>query len=160
MLKWCAAISLFLALCARCGSSYESVSRVLRDCPTAAETWASLGFQVEGSDWRSNLDDCTSRGLWGEDGMMFGISVWLIWKARNDAMFAGANPTLSQVARRARWWTDSAIGSFERDANCLGETERVWSSVGWEPGPEDAITVTTDGSFLPDRNLATVGGIL
>ncbi|CAN1127554.1 Putative ribonuclease H protein At1g65750 [Linum perenne] len=93
--------------------------------------------------------------------MMFGISMWLIWKARNATLFAGTVSTPPQIARRVRWWTVNAMAAFERDANCLGLVpSRSWSPVSWDPGPQDTITINTDGSYLPERNLAAAGGII
>ncbi|CAN1810904.1 Putative ribonuclease H protein At1g65750 [Linum perenne] len=149
------------AVCPRCGSEIESVGHVLRDCRFAAETWTSLGFRTDDRGWDEAMSNWIIGGIQGEAGLLFGTAAWLIWKARNEAIFANKLVSPSRLASRIRSWVTFAAEAFNRDARCLGlKKPKEWKSIAWDPGPEDAITVNTDGSFNPSRNKATAGGII
>ncbi|CAN1841222.1 Putative ribonuclease H protein At1g65750, partial [Linum perenne] len=72
---------------------------------------------------------------------------------------SAANSTWT--ANWIRNWARDASAAFDRDTRCLSKaTERIWKSVAWEPGPSEAITINTDGSFRSDRGRASAGGII
>ncbi|CAN1816372.1 Putative ribonuclease H protein At1g65750 [Linum perenne] len=65
------------------------------------------------------------------------------------------------LALRIQRWVTSADEAFSRDARCLNRKRpKLWEAIAWDPGPEDAVTVNTDGSFNPTSNKATTGGII
>ncbi|CAN1841221.1 Putative ribonuclease H protein At1g65750 [Linum perenne] len=93
--------------------------------------------------------------------MLFGVAAWLIWKARNESVFSNTTRNPLQTANWIRNWARDASAAFDRDTRCLSKaTERIWKSVAWEPGPSEAITINTDGSFRSDRGRASAGGII
>ncbi|CAN1816373.1 Putative ribonuclease H protein At1g65750 [Linum perenne] len=150
-----------VSACPRCGSESESVGHVLRDCQFAAETCSNLGFQIDGRGWDDAVSSWIIGGLQGVKGMLFGVTAGLIWKARNELIFANKLATPSQLALRIQRWVTSADEAFSRDARCLNRKRpKLWEAIAWDPGPEDAVTVNTDGSFNPTSNKATTGGII
>ncbi|CAN1187052.1 Putative ribonuclease H protein At1g65750 [Linum perenne] len=89
--------------CSRYNSPNESVSHALRDCPIATEIWRRLGFPVDHpAQWIRN-------GLGKENILLFGITAWFMWKARNDSIFLEVNPRPLQLAIQIHRWTEVAI---------------------------------------------------
>ncbi|CAN1179373.1 Putative ribonuclease H protein At1g65750 [Linum perenne] len=126
------------SVCPRCGAQDETVCHVLRDCPIAVGVWREL-----------------------DRGTLFGVSIWMIWKSRNESIFTNSNLTPPQIAQRSLRWNDAVREAFEHDARCFGDRGlRRWEFVVWEPGPMDEITINTDGSYSPALNRATAGGII
>ncbi|CAN1129588.1 Putative ribonuclease H protein At1g65750 [Linum perenne] len=149
------------ASCLRCGSREETVCHVLRDCPVAEGVWRELGFNITEPNWRGSIADWFSAALWGERGELFGISAWMIWKCRNEAIFQNSYVTPAQIAQRALRWSDTVKAAFDRDARCFGDRGlRRWEFVSWEPGPLEGVTINTDGSYSPSLNRASAGGII
>ncbi|CAN1148505.1 Putative ribonuclease H protein At1g65750, partial [Linum perenne] len=148
-------------ICPRCNSEAESVAHVLRDCQFAADTWASLGFRTDARAWLGTTSNWLIEGIQGEAGLLFGVSAWLIWKARNESLFANHLVTAPQLALRIQHWVGFAAEAFNRDVRCLSVQKRKeWQSIAWDPGPTDAVTINTDGSFNPASKKAAAGGII
>ncbi|CAN1848292.1 Putative ribonuclease H protein At1g65750 [Linum perenne] len=90
------------AACSRCEAATKSVTHVLRDCHVAKETWSLLGFPQNSSFWQGSPRTWISCGLRSESSLLFGVTVWLIWKARNEGLFANTWSTPPQLASRIR----------------------------------------------------------
>ncbi|CAN1195125.1 Putative ribonuclease H protein At1g65750 [Linum perenne] len=101
------------------------------------------------------------KGINSNNGLLFGVTVWMIWKSRDEFIFSNSNATASQIGHRSVRWTSAVTDAFHRDARCFGDPRvKRWESIAWEPGPEEWITINTDGSFLPSRRKASAGGII
>ncbi|CAN1195124.1 Putative ribonuclease H protein At1g65750 [Linum perenne] len=149
------------AACSRCGDHLESVSHALRDCSSAASVWDQVGFDVRNSSWGGPFAEWMLKGINSNNGLLFGVTVWMIWKSRDEFIFSNSNATASQIGHRSVRWTSAVTDAFHRDARCFGDPRvKRWESIAWEPGPEEWITINTDGSFLPSRRKASAGGII
>ncbi|CAN1787383.1 Putative ribonuclease H protein At1g65750 [Linum perenne] len=74
--------------CSKCGNSEESVTHILRDCPTVASVWDELGYSRQ-DQIRANLpllDWCVVL-LKNQDSLKLGITCWYLWKSRNEWTF-------------------------------------------------------------------------
>ncbi|CAN1301574.1 Putative ribonuclease H protein At1g65750 [Linum perenne] len=100
------------------------------------------------------------KGLDSDSSLLFGIAAWLLWKARNDSVFTATSPTPIQIASRIKSWTRTMSEAQEKEnVYCGPSRPRRWSQVAWEPGPDDWVTINTDGSVL-NQNRAAAGGII
>nr|KYP57461.1 Putative ribonuclease H protein At1g65750 family [Cajanus cajan] len=82
-------------LCAICHTTAEGDIHILRDCPLVYPIWCSLlkeynrslggGFFTSNFTEWINSHTTSSSILWNS---IFGITIWSIWKARNEVIFA------------------------------------------------------------------------
>ncbi|CAN1788134.1 Putative ribonuclease H protein At1g65750 [Linum perenne] len=105
------------ASCGLCHCQEESTIHILRECTVAVEVWKQLkDFNLEGVDWRLDLRTWISSYLNSKHGVLFGMTCWKLWKARNSRIFSGItfNTDGSVEATRRR----AAAGGLLR--NTLG----------------------------------------
>ncbi|CAN1833322.1 Putative ribonuclease H protein At1g65750 [Linum perenne] len=147
--------------CELCHLSPESIVHVLRDCNFAREVWRLVGgFDLSTAGWGGSAADWLKHGLTSEHSTRFGIVCWLLWKARNERIFAGSNELAPVVARRTHNWVvmvNEASGRCSRHLPSV-HTRRL-ANVAWTPGPPEWITLNTDGSFDARRGRAAAGGL-
>ncbi|CAN1809758.1 Putative ribonuclease H protein At1g65750 [Linum perenne] len=147
--------------CSRCRDQTETASHVLRECPIASGVWQELGFDVTNDAWRKPLPIWIAAELQKEKGLLFGITAWTIWKSRNDRVFANTTAGVTQIAFRSSNWTETTRDALNRNARVFGDRRlRQLVDVHWDPGPDDGVTLNTDGSFNPALNKASAGGII
>ncbi|CAN1849082.1 Putative ribonuclease H protein At1g65750 [Linum perenne] len=148
------------SLCPRCSNHDESVSHVLRDCRFASEVWAALQFQVTRPD-SGVFSEWLAAGMEHQEGMLFGIGCWYLWKARNERVFSANFQSPAVVAARISSWKKTVDNAINLEMG-LGpqNISRTITEVEWDPGPEDWITLNTDGSVLQPSGIATIGGLI
>ncbi|CAN1746335.1 Putative ribonuclease H protein At1g65750 [Linum perenne] len=130
------------ASCNRCGFMTESVNHVLRDCPIASETWLRLGFAQNSAMWQDTSVSWILDGLCSERSLLFGITVWILWKARNECLFANVSMSPLQIEARIRTWTSHVFEAMKREIKFSGPTRtKCWKQIAWEPGPNEWITL-------------------
>ncbi|CAN1334217.1 Putative ribonuclease H protein At1g65750 [Linum perenne] len=107
------------------------------------------------------MPDWIAKELRKERGLLFGITAWTIWKSRNERVFSNATAGVTQIALRSANWTESIRDALDRNARVFRDRRvRQLVDVSWDPGPDDGVTMNTDGSFNPSLNKASVGGII
>ncbi|CAN1167978.1 hypothetical protein LINPERPRIM_LOCUS18967 [Linum perenne] len=127
----------------------------------AVNTWNYLGFPTSSAAWRGPLKEWIGWGLEGDSSLLFGITAWFLWKARNELIFSNKISNHCQLAECCCNWARSVTDAFNRDSRCLNtQRSRRWVDVEWDPGPSDGVTINTDGSFMPSLNKASAGGII
>ncbi|CAN1822044.1 Putative ribonuclease H protein At1g65750, partial [Linum perenne] len=102
-------------------------------------------------------------GLQHKDfGLTFGIIIWILWKARNEAIFEDKLVTCDQLRLRVLYWIAGVRETMKADSQVAsrGAPRRVEAHIGWKAGPQDCITINTDGSVLSPQSQAAAGGIL
>ncbi|CAN1164087.1 Putative ribonuclease H protein At1g65750, partial [Linum perenne] len=96
-----------------------------------------------------------------ECGILFGITCWQIWKARNSRIFSNSYPTTVSVAIRSQFWTNNVKDATKRE--CFLSTvqhSRQEAEIAWDPGPVGWVTLNSDGSVDSSRAEATAGGLV
>ncbi|CAN1813020.1 Putative ribonuclease H protein At1g65750 [Linum perenne] len=148
--------------CANCPTQSETVLHALGDCKLAMDVWKQLRvFDLSDGTWRLGLQDWICSLLRSDQGVLFGIVCWLIWKARNDRIFSGANQDPSEVVHRASFWARTAEEADGRNNLLLGnQVKRRPTEIAWDPGPPGWVTLNTDGSVDSNRQGTTVGGLI
>ncbi|CAN1151988.1 Putative ribonuclease H protein At1g65750 [Linum perenne] len=89
-------------MCPRCPNNVESISHVIRDCSFALQVWQlALPSAITHTDrqmeflrwWRAKIADKDSNTT-------FGVTAWLIWKARNTLIFEDRVQTAAAIAEQ------------------------------------------------------------
>ncbi|CAN1164267.1 Putative ribonuclease H protein At1g65750 [Linum perenne] len=105
--------------------------------------------------------DWLCRGLQSKDGLLFRITCWQIWRARNERIFSNASALAPSVAFRAANWSRTVVSTSQKNSNLLGVSRaRQMVDVAWDPGPEDWVTCNSDGSADPATGKAAAGGLV
>ncbi|CAN1820472.1 Putative ribonuclease H protein At1g65750 [Linum perenne] len=147
--------------CGRCGHPSETACHILRDCYFARDVWTDLGFNVRSLEWNEDFSEWFRRFIVGEKSLLFGVTLWYLWKSRNESTFSNVRDLPSVTARKANAWTSSVIAARGRDTRLgLNEGRRIVSPIAWDPRPGEGVTVNTDGSVLRNLNRAAAGGII
>ncbi|CAN1184989.1 Putative ribonuclease H protein At1g65750 [Linum perenne] len=149
------------ASCPRCSVLEESTLHVLRDCAVAKEVWEAIGgINTSDSTWRLPLVEWMSYYLKRDAGVIFGVTCWYLWRARNDWVFSNITCQAPEIAAKAVSWSSSVIKAMERDIKFLGTANpRSTVNVAWIPPPKGWVSINSDGSVDRTRNRATAGGI-
>ncbi|CAN1145565.1 Putative ribonuclease H protein At1g65750 [Linum perenne] len=150
--------------CHRCPGAVEDLLHVLRDCNLAREVWTKLfPHSVVTNFFSDGIHDWLRHGLQQPDScLIFGTAIWLIWKARNEAVFEHTSMTSDQLRLRVLHWIAGVRETMRANSLTLSETTRHKEqlSVQWKPAPEGFVTLNTDGSVLAQTGNAAAGGII
>ncbi|CAN0866718.1 Putative ribonuclease H protein At1g65750 [Linum grandiflorum] len=151
-------------ICSFCSCNTESCIHVLRDCRFACSFWSRVLPQVitdteinkESSGWLEDHIRHTAHSL------VFGVGVWLLWRARNKRMFEQDIEDHVVVAHRCDYWvalisSSWKIGQLVREVRSLTRQTQL---IGWRPGDEGWFTLSTDGSLRSPTNVAAAGGVI
>ncbi|CAN1120801.1 hypothetical protein LINPERHAP2_LOCUS415, partial [Linum perenne] len=132
------------------------------DYKLVAEVWNQIHeFDCTSADWKTNFKTWSCFFLKSDHGTLFGITCWLIWKARNDRVFAGTSPNPLGVAIKSIAWNKNTEEAIKRDNFVLdSRTIRHEVEIAWDPGPPRWVTLNTDGSINPIRGAVAAGGLL
>ncbi|CAN1165414.1 Putative ribonuclease H protein At1g65750 [Linum perenne] len=149
--------------CSLCNHPEENLTHVLRDCPFANDVWKSLDDSVLlAPTWSDPADTWLDFLLKDDRRVLFGVACWSLWKARNERVFSNTRTTAANLAFRIQSWTKSIADARTRE-NSLSvpaPTTTKPSYISWKPGPEDWITLNTDGAVNQASRRATAGGLL
>ncbi|CAN1131441.1 Putative ribonuclease H protein At1g65750 [Linum perenne] len=153
-----------VADCQRCRSGIEDTLHVVRDCQLAREVWASfIPPELTSHFFSDSLQDWLMAGLTHKGfELNFGIIIWVLWKARNEAIFEDKPATSDQLRLRVLHWIAGVRETMRADSQVTskGGSRRTDTHISWRAGPDDGITVNTDGSVLQPHSRAAAGGII
>ncbi|CAN1192302.1 Putative ribonuclease H protein At1g65750 [Linum perenne] len=92
----------------------------------------------------------------------FGVTAWLIWKARNKYIFEDLRQSYSAVAGQCEFWTNLVLTSWK--TNQLGREApglaRQTQLIAWRPGDGGWSTLNTDGSRISSTGATSIGGLI
>ncbi|CAN1167000.1 Putative ribonuclease H protein At1g65750 [Linum perenne] len=92
----------------------------------------------------------------------FGVTAWLIWKARNKFIFEDLRQSHSAVAEQCEFWTNLVLSSWK--TNQLGREApglaRQTQLIAWRPGDGGWCTLNTDGSRIGSTGATSIGGLI
>ncbi|CAN1825871.1 Putative ribonuclease H protein At1g65750, partial [Linum perenne] len=149
--------------CQRCRGGTEDTLHVIRDCKVAKEVWTIFTPPDLASEFFSDsLQVWLQKGLHHRDfAMTFGIIIWILWKARNEAIFEDTLATCDQLRLRVLYWIAGVRETMKADLQVLPKvaSRRIDTHIGWKAGPSDCITINTDGSVIQPHSHAAGGGI-
>ncbi|CAN1787029.1 Putative ribonuclease H protein At1g65750 [Linum perenne] len=109
------------ASCGFCHHHEESVLHILRDCTVAVEVWRQLrDFNEDGAEWNQDLRTWICHFLNSEHGALFGMTCWLLWKARNSRIFSGTTSTPLSIVIQSLHWARNVKAALARN-DLVGE---------------------------------------
>ncbi|CAN1130093.1 Putative ribonuclease H protein At1g65750, partial [Linum perenne] len=151
-----------LATCPVCLTADETSSHVRRDCSFASEVWSKFEcFNVADRDWNGSILEWLCHFLNSDNGVLFGVICWMLWKVRNERVFSDICAVPAAVAARSLSWSTS-VGEVWRHTRCVirESTSRFVTNVAWDPGPLGWITLNSDGAVDRGTKKASTRGIL
>ncbi|CAN1131440.1 Putative ribonuclease H protein At1g65750 [Linum perenne] len=107
-----------VADCQRCRSGIEDTLHVVRDCQLAREVWASfIPPELTSHFFSDSLQDWLMAGLTHKGfELNFGIIIWVLWKARNEAIFEDKPATSDQLRLRVLHWIAGVRETMRADS--------------------------------------------
>jgi hypothetical protein len=143
-------------VCQRCGKYKEDVLHCLRDCAPSKEVWQLISsvnhrYLFSFTSWKTWLQTM-SKGAFGN---MFAITIWWIWRFRNN-----------HILGDKQWKTQNVIHFI--DIMCTDLTSlNIHSSehhinrhmVNWTPPPDGCVKLNIDGSCGASGDIGS-GGLL
>ncbi|CAN1846368.1 Putative ribonuclease H protein At1g65750 [Linum perenne] len=98
----------------------------------------------------------------GPYSLLFGITAWILWKARNEDVFDNKFVTSDQLRLRVLHWTAGVRETMTAESRVLSEVvvRRRETLLRWIPAPDEWITVNCDGSVLQPNGLVAASGII
>ncbi|CAN1802019.1 Putative ribonuclease H protein At1g65750 [Linum perenne] len=85
----------------------------------------------------------------------------MLWKARNERLFADGRDSASSVAfRSVNWARQVTLASRREGITIEREARNFLLDVRWEPGPDGWIVLNSDGSVHQQTGRAAAGGLI
>ncbi|CAN1187196.1 Putative ribonuclease H protein At1g65750 [Linum perenne] len=95
------------AACKWCRTAAETIVHVLRDCDFTNSTWLAVGgFDLDETDWNLPVESWLKKFLTGSRALRFGIVCWLLWRARNERLFAASVEGANSIAAKCLGWEE------------------------------------------------------
>ncbi|CAN1125966.1 Putative ribonuclease H protein At1g65750 [Linum perenne] len=150
--------------CQVCPGHEESVLHVLRDCPLASATWELLALSSgDQTFFQTPLLPWIERFLRKPElCLLFGVTCWWLWRARNDRVFNNKLTTADSLTRHIQVWVALVGDTLERDQfiSHTGPPTRTGELIAWEPAPPEWVTLNSDGSVISASGQAAAGGLI
>ncbi|CAN1804498.1 Putative ribonuclease H protein At1g65750 [Linum perenne] len=152
------------AECGLCVDTPESLDHILRHCPLAEQVWSrtmppdkltDFFFLDPGEWWKRYIGDVNLSPV-------FGITCWLLWKARNERIFEGKSTSVHGILEQGRFWLNASSSAYQ-SVVALKQTQGNEGSIAqiyWTPAQEPTFTLNTDGSVKVSAQRAAAGGCL
>ncbi|CAN1815662.1 Putative ribonuclease H protein At1g65750 [Linum perenne] len=150
------------ARCTLCQANNEDVTHILRDCQFAKEVWVKSGIQaIHDRCWQLQGQEWLRAGITSTESTRFGLTCWVLWKARNERIFSNAKATPSNVNFQIAGWSRIVKSAVQRE-QIMTDPRRLQADrhIAWEPGPESWMVINSDGSVLQPSGHAGAGGLI
>ncbi|CAN1159679.1 hypothetical protein LINPERHAP2_LOCUS22864 [Linum perenne] len=113
--------------CHRCRDYIKDTLHVIQDCQVAREVWtAFIPPELASHFFSDRLQGWLQNGLQHKNfGMSFGIIIWIIWKARNEAIFENKLATCDQLLLRVLHWIAGVRETMRADSQVISNGDRI-----------------------------------
>ncbi|CAN1768663.1 Putative ribonuclease H protein At1g65750 [Linum perenne] len=90
----------------RCRVCTEDTLHAVHDCQVAREIWSFfIPLELASHFFSDSLQVWLQKGLQHNDfGLTFGITIWILWKARKEAIFENKLATCDQLRLQVLQW--------------------------------------------------------
>ncbi|CAN1155888.1 Putative ribonuclease H protein At1g65750, partial [Linum perenne] len=150
--------------CQVCPGHEESVLHVLRDFPLASATWELLALSSgDQTFFKTLLLPWIERFIRKPElCLLFEVTCWWLWHARNDLVFNNKLTTADSLTRHIQVWVALVGYTLERDRfiSHTGPPTRTGEYISWEPTPPEWVTLNSDSSVLSETGQAAPGGLI
>ncbi|CAN1818158.1 Putative ribonuclease H protein At1g65750 [Linum perenne] len=94
--------------------------------------------------------------------MLFGVTCWWLWRARNDRVFNNKLTAADSLTRHIQAWMALVGDTLDKDRfiSHTGPPTRTGEHISWEPAPPEWVTLNSDGSVLSEYGQAATGGLI
>ncbi|CAN1177321.1 Putative ribonuclease H protein At1g65750, partial [Linum perenne] len=94
--------------------------------------------------------------------LLFGVTCWWLWHARNDRVFNNKLTTADSLTRHIQVWVALVGDTLERDRfiSHIGPPTRTGELIVWEPAPPEWVTLNSDGSVISASGHVAAGGLI
>ncbi|CAN1154137.1 Putative ribonuclease H protein At1g65750, partial [Linum perenne] len=94
--------------------------------------------------------------------LLFGVTCWWLWRARNDRVFNNKLTTADSLTRHIQAWVALVGDTLERDRfiSHTGPPTRTGEYISWEPASPEWVTLNSNGSVLSEFGQAAAGGLI
>ncbi|CAN1189170.1 Putative ribonuclease H protein At1g65750, partial [Linum perenne] len=127
--------------CQVCPGQEESILHVLRDCPLASATWELLALSSgDQTFFQTPLLPWIERFIRKPElCLLFGVTCWWLWRARNDRVFNNKLTTAESLTRHIQAWVALVGDTLERDRfiSHTGPPTRTGEYFSWESAPPE-----------------------
>ncbi|CAN1167457.1 Putative ribonuclease H protein At1g65750 [Linum perenne] len=127
--------------CQVCPGQEEFVLHVLRDCPLASATWELLALpSSDQTFFQTPLLPWIERFIRkSEHCLLFEVTCWWLWRARNDRVFNNKLTTAYSLTRHIQTWVALVGDTLDRDrfVSHTGLPTRMGEHISWEPAPPE-----------------------
>ncbi|CAN1812888.1 Putative ribonuclease H protein At1g65750 [Linum perenne] len=92
----------------------------------------------------------------------FGVTIWLLWRARNKFIFENQSQTPSVVVEQCKFWTNLVLSSWKTFQLGRKAPGLAWQTqlIVWRLGDEGWSTLNTDGSRTSHTGATLIGGLI
>lgn len=154
--------------CIICGADKEDVDHTLRKCPIAEAVWTNINIgDKSGTSNPLDFNNWLTRNVTGTGDdqrskkrkARCAITIWWIWKWRNDVIFNGTNRDVKDKVEWLHNQFKEVEGALERNEGPTVRTRREDRRAHpWTPPEANWIKINTDGC-VSKQNHATSGGV-
>ncbi|CAN1154084.1 hypothetical protein LINPERHAP2_LOCUS19812 [Linum perenne] len=89
--------------------------------------------------------------------LLFGVSCWSLWKARNEAIFTDILTTPEALSRRIMSWVNTIKKALIHVQSIL--PTKMVREVSWMPPPPKWLSLNSKDSVLPESGQSATGGM-
>ncbi|CAN1815926.1 Putative ribonuclease H protein At1g65750 [Linum perenne] len=151
-------------VCSHCKTASGDTIHVLRDCRLARSFWECVipQQQLQGF-FLGSVQEWLMRELKrSETGLLVGVAAWLLWEARNEAIFESVSVTSDQLRLRVLHWIAGVRETMKAQSQILENVvgRRRDTLISWIPPSNEWFKINTDGSVIQPGNAATAGGVI
>lgn len=155
--------------CPICLTEREDVEHVIRGCKAARKVWNRMiptdnptkDFSMDFNSWFDlNVAWKGSRRKNEHWNMIFAITVWWVWKWRNEVVFSQKTVDINQ---KIKWLKEKIVETntaFEKARKRDGDRTSCRQHYYWKPPEQGWIKINTDGCSKPLTNAAACGAVL
>lgn len=157
------------ASCPQCKQPGESVEHMVRRCHFASEVWRrTLGAGAVQRNDTLPFDTWFCRSVEGEhstnnrdSGMQFAVTIWWLWRWRNDAAFNGVEvDTDTKVSFLGQYFTQIRRAMIEVGRKGNATEQACGKSDGWRPTRHGEWVLNVDAATGDGHGIAGCGGVL
>lgn len=142
------------AFCNRCGNAHETIYHLLRDCDHSTQVWQHLKLDKPSNFYTSNVFDWLVNNLKGPNGILFAITIWILWKSRNATIFHDQLWDLWQIVSQIQSFFADIMKAFNHPRQ-----HQQCQQVRWETPTFLATKINIDGNSFGNPRRMNFGGL-
>ncbi|XP_019163602.1 PREDICTED: uncharacterized protein LOC109159944 [Ipomoea nil] len=154
--------------CWTCVGTPEDTNHVLRFCPAAEAIWTAILPEFHDKTKHLPLVPWLDKGVAAKgngrrpvsDNITFAVTLWWVWKWRNEAIFKNLVKPLSVKVQQIRTHIEDINNSFARCMNPIPTVDQSWKMLTWKKPPPGTLKLNIDGSVAPLSLTAGCGGVI